>query len=82
MKKTILAFLFPLVAFAGDDPFLTGQELQAEVARNCAGGCVVLSRAEVAQLYRSIEAMRQELYLEAFKDGVAEGKSSCRRQSI
>jgi hypothetical protein len=79
MKRIILAVvvLFSWGAHADDpppSPFLSGDALAAEVARNCAEGCVVLNPAEAALLMHSIQQMVDEREKAAF----VKGARSCR----
>jgi hypothetical protein len=76
--KRILIVLVCLVAWAAqaDDPspFLSGEALAAEVARNCSEGCVVMNAQEVEMLTQSVNAMLAERSQRAYKQGAL----SCR----
>jgi hypothetical protein len=79
MKRALIAALIAAgSAVADESPFLTGEALQAEIARNCAEGCVVLSPAEAAALTLSVQAMVNEREQKAFEAGFAKGNKSCR----
>jgi hypothetical protein len=81
MKRALIAALIAAgSAVADESPFLTGEALQAEVARNCADGCVVLSPTEAAALTLSIQAMVQEREQRAFEAGRKHEHASCRNR--
>jgi hypothetical protein len=69
------------VATADDEsPFLKGEALSAEIARNCADGCVVLSPAEAAALQEGVAALIARKQQEAFDAGRKHEYSSCRNR--
>jgi hypothetical protein len=79
MKRLLIAAALAAgPAMADESPFLAGEALQAEVARNCSEGCVVLNPAEAANLTQSIQAMVNERTQKAFEAGFAQGSKSCR----
>lgn len=61
-------------AAIAQDPFLTGEALQAEIARNCEEGCIVLSREEAKQLTRNVAGIVAEREAAAYR----QGSLSCR----
>jgi hypothetical protein len=81
MKRiVVLAVVLFSAGVSADDPspFLTGDALTAEVARNCAEGCVVMSPQEVALLTQSVNAMLAQREQRAFASGFGQGSKSCR----
>jgi hypothetical protein len=76
MKRAILlaALLAAGPAMAQDTPFLKDAALNAEVARNCADGCLVLSPAEAEALMAQVQAMVLQREQRAFQAGA----KSCR----
>jgi hypothetical protein len=76
MKRaiTLAALLCAALSTTAQAPFLTGDELAAEVAKNCADGCIVLSPQEVAGLQAAIDAMVNARAAEACRKGTL----SCR----
>lgn len=61
----------------GQDPYLTGDALQAEVLRLCGDGCVVFNREEAAQLWQGLGRMLTERAQEAYDLGKADQRSRC-----
>jgi hypothetical protein len=68
------ALLCAALSTTAQAPFLTGDELAAEVAKNCADGCIVLNPQEVAGLQAAIDAMVNARAAEAYRKGAL----SCR----
>lgn len=73
---------FALAAFAAcfalpatpQDPFLSGDQLAAEVKKECEDGCMVFSKAQMADLVQQVNQMVQEREAAAFRKGAL----SCR----
>jgi hypothetical protein len=77
MKRFLICFAVPIAMGAHADdpsPFKSGDELAAEVQRNCADGCLVLNRQEAAQLMEQVNAMLAERTQRAY----TQGARSCR----
>jgi hypothetical protein len=75
MRKLIVAGAALLaLSSTAQAPFLTGDELAAEVAKNCADGCLVLNPQEAAGLQAAIDAMVNARAAEAYR----KGSLSCR----
>lgn len=81
MRKLLLAALIAAgSAMAEDSPFLKGEAMAAEVAKNCADGCVVLSPAEAEALTLSIQEMVDEREQRAYDAGRKHEYESCRNR--
>jgi hypothetical protein len=74
MKAIIVAVLAAAGLAVAQSPFLTGDELAAEVAKNCADGCIVFSPQEIAGLQAAVNAMVNAKQEEAYRKGAL----SCR----
>lgn len=75
MRKLLIAAVLavgPAVA-QQEDPFLTGDALQAEIAKSCADGCLVLNRQEAQNLTRNVASVVGEREKAAYK----QGKQAC-----
>ena len=80
MKRLILLAVFVCGAAGADDPspFLSGDALNAEVARNCKEGCVVMNPQEVAQLTQAVNLLVVQREQRGFAAGFGKGSKSCR----
>jgi hypothetical protein len=76
-KSLIAAFMVAGVAVAQDDPFKSGEALQAEIAKDCAEGCVVFSRQQASEFERQLGEILTSKQAEAFEAGVRFQKSAC-----
>lgn len=79
MRLPLLAALAVCAALpvSSQDHFLTGEALQAEVAKSCAGGCITFSREEAAKFEEQLQEILARKQLEAFKQGVEYQKQAC-----
>jgi hypothetical protein len=73
----IAAALAAGVAVANDDPFKSGEALQAEIAKDCAEGCVVFSRQQASEFERQLGEILTSKQAEAFEAGVQYQKQAC-----
>jgi hypothetical protein len=60
--------------------FLTGEELAAEVAKNCDSGCIVFSPQEIAALEAAVAALVQARAEAAYEAGKDAANQSCRNR--
>ncbi len=76
MRVALVAAIAAVLAPSAiaQDPFLKGDALAADMARNCADGCVTLNREEAANLSRALSNMVEQ----ARQEGYQAGKLSCR----
>lgn len=72
----VLMLLWPRAAH-GDVVYLTGDALQAEVARLCGAGCVVYNQQEAKQFYDGLGAMMSQRAQEAYEMGKADARARC-----
>lgn len=75
--RYVLALLLAAPAVVAQDPFLTGSALQAEVTRDCSDGCMVMTRAQMAEFERQLQMM---LFIEkatAYEAGKAAERAAC-----
>ena len=79
MKRILLlAAIAASSVVAQDSPFLKDEALAAEVAANCAQGCVVLSQEKAAAFMEAVNAELARRNLAAFEEGRRVGNLSCR----
>lgn len=62
---------------AADSPYLTGDALQADIARKCAAGCVTFSQDEAAAYEQGMGAILEQRTREAFEAGVRWQMQAC-----
>ncbi|MEJ7932594.1 hypothetical protein WG922_21670 [Ramlibacter sp. AN1015] len=75
MRKYLVAAALAACSVAvAQDPYLTGDALQAAVKDGCAEGCVVFNRAEA----QALEARVKAFALQAYEMGKREGSEGCR----
>jgi hypothetical protein len=80
MRRYILAATLAVsvaVAVAQDDPFKQGDALAAQVARECADGCIVFSRERAAEFEEHLGKLIGKRELEAYKAGMEYQKQAC-----
>jgi hypothetical protein len=78
MKSVLLAALLAAGPAVAQNQFLQGEDLQKEVARNCAYGCVVLSPEEVAQIQAFMTAAMHSMAQEVYEAAKQEAAQSCK----
>lgn len=79
MKRLLLlAVLFAASVLAQDSPFLKDEALTAEVAANCAQGCIVFSPEKAAAFVAEVNAELDRRTQAAFEEGKRLGNLSCR----
>lgn len=77
MRSIVLAAVLAAAPAVAQDPFLSGEALQAEIAKNCADGCVMFSREQAAEFEDRLGMVITNKMREAFAAGVAHQKQSC-----
>jgi hypothetical protein len=73
----IAAACFVTSAITQDDPFLKGEELQAEIRKSCAEGCVTFNREEAADFEARLQMLVAGKQAEAYQMGVQAQKAAC-----
>jgi hypothetical protein len=77
----IIAAMFAAPAL-GQSEFLKGAELQAEVEKLCAEGCIVFSPAEVEALQKALMEKAVADMLRVYDEGKALGLKTCRNYIV
>lgn len=78
MRSVLFAALMAAsAAIASDDPFLKGDDLRAEVEKNCSEGCITFNHAEAATFEDSLAKLIAKKQAEAFAAGVRYQAQSC-----
>lgn len=67
-------FAMPAVS---QDEFLTGEALQATIAKDCADGCITFNREEAEDFQKRLDKIVTQRTKEAFEAGVAHQKQAC-----
>lgn len=81
MRRLLLAAVIAAgPALAEPSEFLKGAELQAEVAKLCADGCIVFSAAEIEALKANIAAHIRAQQDAIFAAGQARANETCRNR--
>lgn len=73
MKRFLAAALLFAAPVIAQDPFLTGDALDAAVKEQCAAGCIVFTREDAARLEAAIKSFAQQ----AYSAGIQAGRESC-----
>lgn len=74
----IAAMLAAGTVLAQDDPYKSGDDLQAVIAAKCSDGCVVFSRKEAKELEDQLGEILTRRQKEAFERGVKYQAQACR----
>ena len=80
MRPFILCVVLACIAVPvviAQDPFTTGDDLQATVARECAEGCIVFSRQRAADFEQQLELILTARMQQAYDAGVRAQKVAC-----
>jgi hypothetical protein len=79
MRLPILAAIAVCVALpvSSQDQFLTGEALQAEIAKSCSEGCVTFNRQEAHEFEGQLQEILMQKQAEAFEAGMQYQKQAC-----
>jgi hypothetical protein len=61
----------------GEDEFLKGEALQAEIAKSCANGCITFNHEEAAAFQDALERLLAQKQKEAYQAGQRNQKAAC-----
>jgi hypothetical protein len=79
MRLPLLAAIAVCAALpvSSQDHFLTGDALQAEIAKSCSEGCITFNRAEAVEFEGQLQELLRQKQAEAFAEGVQYQRAAC-----
>ena len=77
MRYALALILLLGASASADDPFKSGDDLQQAIKDKCAGGCIVMSREDAADLEERLGQVLGTRMQEAFDAGAQQQKAAC-----